>query len=420
MVKAGETVFMKEMTVLSVSELTDQIKGRLEGEFSNLRVEGEISNFRPSSTGHYYFSLKDKNAVIQAVMFRGRLGHLTFFPSDGNLVKVRGSLSVYPPRGAYQIICDSMEKSGEGDILALLEARKRRLASEGCFDAARKKPLPSFPRRIAVITSPTGAALQDILKVSRRRNPGIDILILPAPVQGSEAAAILTARLKTAPLFEDVEAVILGRGGGSLEDLLPFSDEDLVRAVADCPLPVVTAVGHEIDTCLADLAASAFASTPSAAAEMLFPARPPLQFKIGEYKRRMHREMINRTASVRLLLGKFTAEDMDRRLRPRLRDQALRIDELRESLNSGIREALRSRRRRVELLAVEMTAASPQAALKRGFALLRDGETGRPVDRLEKTRPGAPLTAELAGGRLLTRVEKVESSMESGEAVKNQ
>jgi exodeoxyribonuclease VII large subunit len=300
-----------------------------------------------------------------------------------------------------------MEKAGEGDILALLEERKRRLAREGCFDAALKKPLPPFPHRIAVITSPTGAALQDILRVSRRRNPGVDILILPAPVQGAEAAGLLTARIKSLALFDDVDAVILGRGGGSLEDLLPFSDEDLVRAVAACPLPVVSAVGHEIDTCLADLAASACAPTPSAAAEMLFPARAPLQFKIAEYRRRIHREMVNRTGRVRLLLDQFRPGEMDRRLKPQLRDRALRLDELKSGLVEGLRESLRLRRHRLEVLASGLRAASPEAALKRGFALLRDAETGRPVDAPEKTQPGKRLLVQLARGSLQTLVEHV-------------
>jgi len=181
--------------IYKVSEITLQIKELLESSFPYLRIEGEISNFRPSSTGHYYFTLKDKDAVLSAVMFRNKLQKLNFLPQDGMKVIAGGEISVYPQRGSYQLICETLERSGEGDILAMLEERKKRLAAEGLFDASRKKPLPLFPRRVAVVTSPTGAAIRDILQVLRRRNAGIDIVILPTPVQGEEADTYIAAQI---------------------------------------------------------------------------------------------------------------------------------------------------------------------------------------------------------------------------------
>jgi exodeoxyribonuclease VII large subunit len=207
---------------LTVSELTDLIRRCLEGSFSSVLVEGELSNFRPSSTGHYYFSIKDAGAIISGVMFKNRLRYLTFEPRDGMLIRAKGSISVYNQRGTYQIICESLEIAGTGDILAMLEKRKRALAAEGLFDEDRKKPLPRFPRAVGVISSPTGAAVRDILNILKRRAPGVKVIILPAPVQGAEAAAIIAARIEQANQWHLADTLIVGRGGGSLEDLLPF------------------------------------------------------------------------------------------------------------------------------------------------------------------------------------------------------
>ncbi|MDZ7792421.1 MAG: exodeoxyribonuclease VII large subunit [Spirochaetia bacterium] len=216
-----------------VSEITAHIKEILEQSFSTVAIEGEISNFRPAGSGHWYFTLKDRDAMIQAVMFKYRSARVTFTPADGQKVVVRGNISVYAKRGNYQIICDSMEKAGEGDILAMLEERKRKLAAEGLFAEEKKRPLPFFPTRIAVVTSPTGAAIRDILQVLGRRSSGLDVVVLPAPVQGDSAGAKIAAQIRRANRFQLGDVIITGRGGGSLEDLLPFSDEEVVRAVAE-------------------------------------------------------------------------------------------------------------------------------------------------------------------------------------------
>ena len=257
--------------VYSIQEITGIIKSLFEQNFSSLRIAGEISNCRPSSTGHLYFTLKDEKAALQAVMFKGRTWTLGFEPKDGLKVIVSGSLSVYEQRGSYQIIVETMELAGEGAILKMLEERKQKLAREGLFDRDRKRPLPFFPLRIAVITSPTGAALRDILTVLSRRNRRVSVTVLPAPVQGAEAAPVLVRQLETANRYKLGELIIIGRGGGSLEDLLPFSDEAVVRAVAASEIPVISAVGHEIDWALTDFAADVRAPTPSAAAELAVP-----------------------------------------------------------------------------------------------------------------------------------------------------
>ncbi|MDY7030185.1 MAG: exodeoxyribonuclease VII large subunit, partial [Spirochaetota bacterium] len=218
--------------VFKVSEITTHIKELLESSFPAVSIEGELSNFRPASSGHWYFTLKDQDAVIQAVMFKYRSARVRFQPADGLKVIVRGNISVYAKRGNYQIICESMEKAGEGDILAMLEQRKRDLAAEGLFAPERKRPLPFFPRRIAVVTSPTGAAVRDILQVLGRRSSGLDVVILPAPVQGDEAGGKIAAQIRRANMLKLGDILIVGRGGGSLEDLLPFSEEEVVRAIA--------------------------------------------------------------------------------------------------------------------------------------------------------------------------------------------
>ena len=262
--------------IYTVGEITSLIKTTLEDGFPWISVQGEISNFRPSSTGHWYFSLKDAEAVISVVMFRGRLDGVRFAPVDGMLVKATGSVSVYARRGNYQLICESLIKAGEGDILAMLEARKQKLAAEGLFDLDRKKPLPLFPATVAVVTSPTGAAIRDILRILRRRNAGIDVVILPTPVQGDGADERIARAIEIANTHRLGDVIIVGRGGGSLEDLMPFSSEVVVRAIAGSRIPVISAVGHETDVTLSDLVADVRAPTPSAAAEIVAASRVEL------------------------------------------------------------------------------------------------------------------------------------------------
>ncbi|RPJ08472.1 MAG: exodeoxyribonuclease VII large subunit, partial [Spirochaetaceae bacterium] len=321
--------------IFSITEITSLIQSLLEEGFPDIRIEGEISNFRPASSGHLYFSLKDKDSIIQAVMFKNRSQGLGFKPADGMLVRARGSLSVYPKRGNYQIICEEMELAGEGDILAMLEERKRRLAAEGLFDSERKKKLPLFPSRLAVVTSPTGAAIRDILRVLSRRHAGLSIIVLPAAVQGQEAASQIASQIRTANRFKMADVIITGRGGGSLEDLLPFSDEQVVRAIAESKIPVISAVGHEIDFALSDFAADLRAPTPSAAAEMVTASREELSRRVQELGVTLTREMDGRISGLKQRLSHFTIPLLERDFHTFLQPLLQRVDDAKEEILYG-------------------------------------------------------------------------------------
>ena len=239
-------------TIFTVTQITSLIKEILEASFNNITLEGEISNWRPSAAGHIYFTLKDSDSQIKAVIFRGAASKLSFSPKDGNKVRCKGSLSVYAPQGNYQIIVTSMELAGQGNILQMLEERKKKLAAEGLFDSNKKKNLPMFPKTIGVVTSPTGAAIRDILNVSKRRNPTININILPAIVQGDGAAETIVKMIELANFYELCDVLIIGRGGGSFEDLNCFNDEALARKLYEAPFPTISAVGHEGDYTICD------------------------------------------------------------------------------------------------------------------------------------------------------------------------
>ncbi|MDR2632746.1 MAG: exodeoxyribonuclease VII large subunit [Treponema sp.] len=363
----------------SVSALTERIRANLEGAFSSIQVEGEVSNYRPSSTGHAYFTLKDTKAAIAAVMFKNRLRSLSFEPRDGMLLRVRGSLSVYSQRGTYQIVCEEMEAAGTGDILALLERRKRALSAEGLFDQRRKKPIPRFPATVGVVSSPTGAAVRDILTVLNRRAAGIRVILLPAPVQGSEAAPLIVRRLEQANAWRIADVLILGRGGGSLEDLLPFSEEALVRAVAASDIPVISAVGHEIDWALSDFAADLRAPTPSAAAELVSANREETRLLLRAMGDTLYRTMQGRLERIRLLAKPFSREDLEYRFRAILQPRLVRFDDAKEALLEALEERLDRLRRRVELARRSLEAGSPLAILERGFSLVTREETGKLV-----------------------------------------
>ena len=398
---------LMENQLFSVSQITRLIKNTLEETFPLLRIEGEISNFRPSGAGHYSFTLKDQDAVISAVLFRGRASALSFSPADGQKVIARGNLTVYAQRGNYQILCDSLELAGEGRLLALLEERKRKLAAEGLFDEERKKPLPLFPSRVAIVTSPTGAAIRDILQVLRRRNSGLHLVILPAPVQGEGAGEKLAKQIERANRFSLGEVIILGRGGGSLEDLLPFSDEVLVRAVADSRIPVISAVGHEVDWAICDYAASRRAPTPSAAAELVSAPREELLRRVRERQGEILRETERRTAEARNLMRFFSADTLDRSFRIFLQPLLLRLDDAKEDMAEGMRLLLKDLRHRTELLEREISAGSPLSILEKGYAVVRSAKTGKTITDSRKTHIGEDLSIILSKGRIDAKVEEI-------------
>jgi len=364
---------------LTVSELTELIRCRLEESFPSVTVEGEISNCRPASSGHLYFSLKDSGAKIDAVMFRNRLRSLSFEPKDGMLLRVRGSLSVYAPRGSYSIVCEEMELAGSGDILAMLEKRKRTLAAEGLFDAERKKPVPRFPACVGVVSSPTGAAVRDILNVLGRRAAGIRVVILPAPVQGAAAAPIIARRIEQANGWKLADVLIVGRGGGSLEDLLPFSEEAVVRAVAASRIPVVSAVGHEIDWALCDFAADLRAPTPSAAAELASGDRAVALETVRAASQSFARAIRAGIDRAKLLLRPFAAEDLEYRFRAILQPRLVRFDDAKENLVNSLEDLVAGLKRRLELASAVLEAGSPLAIMERGYSMVINEKTGKVV-----------------------------------------
>ncbi|MFP3088882.1 exodeoxyribonuclease VII large subunit [Treponema sp. TIM-1] len=392
---------------LSVSELTERIRQNLEGAFTRITVEGELSNFRPSSTGHFYFTLKDAGASISAVMFKNRLRYLSFEPKDGMLLRVRGSVSVYAQRGTYQIICEEMEEAGTGDLLALLEKRKRQLAAEGLFDEEKRRPIPRFPETVGVVSSPTGAAVRDILNILARRAGGIRVIILPAPVQGNEAAGIIARRIEQANQWHLAEVLIVGRGGGSLEDLLPFSEEVVVRAVAASEIPIISAVGHEIDWALSDYAADLRAPTPSAAAELVSAHRQETLEWVREQVEFFHRTMVSRIDRGRLLSRPFRMEDLEYRFRSILQPRLVRFDDAKEKLLQCLSERISLLRRRLELALTGLEAGSPRAILERGFSVVINEETGKILRFPEDTKPGDRLGIRPLRGIITARTEKV-------------
>lgn len=396
------------LPTLSVSDITSMIKELLEGSFPSVTVEGEISNYRPSSTGHIYFTLKDETSAISAVMFKGKSRYLAFTPKDGALVRVTGSVSVYAARGSYQIIVDAMEMAGAGDILKILEDRKRRLADEGLFDQNRKRPLPFFPEKVAVITSPTGAAVRDILQIVGRRNPCVSVTVLPAPVQGPDAAETLVRQIETANRWNLADVIIIGRGGGSLEDLLPFSEESVVRAVAESDIPVVSAVGHEIDWALTDYAADARAPTPSAAAELVTPVKEDLESAITAAGNVLRSSMESKLERVRLILSRFTPESLELLFRRIEQPRLLRFDDAKENLLACMRERVTDAKHRIALRVIALENGNPQAILERGYSMVRTADGAILRDAAEATA-GTALEITPARGRLTARVQETYS-----------
>jgi exodeoxyribonuclease VII large subunit len=395
---------------LSVSELTELIRQKLEGSFASVTVEGELSNCRPSSTGHLYFTLKDSGAAISGVMFKNRLRFLSFEPRDGMLLRARGSISVYAQRGTYQIICEELEQAGTGDILVMLEKRKRSLAAEGLFDEDRKKPLPRFPAAVGVVSSPTGAAVRDILNILGRRAAGIRVIILPAPVQGADAAPIIARRIEQANQWHLGDVLIVGRGGGSLEDLLPFSEEAVVRAIAASRIPVVSAVGHEIDWALSDYAADLRAPTPSAAAELVSESRYEIGETIGVLERQIRESMKFRLDRARLLIKPFSLEDLEYRFRAILQPRLVRFDDAKEALLEALSGRVSELRRRLDLARTGLEAASPVSVLERGFSVVVHGNSGRTLRNAGDLKPGDPLIIRPLLGIAKARTESVLSN----------
>ena len=359
----GELAPSREPKVVSVSELNRHIREMLEGEFPTLWLKGEISNFKAHTSGHFYFSLKDSKAQINAVMFRGFNSQLRFRPEDGMEVLVRGKITVYEPRGNYQIFCETMEPVGAGALQKAFEQLKMKLQREGLFDESRKRPLPALPKHIAIVTSSTGAAIRDMLNVLGRRFKGAQITIIPCKVQGDQAPREIIEAIRLGNALKDVDVMIVGRGGGSIEDLWAFNDEGVARAISSARVPVISAVGHEVDFTIADFVADLRAPTPSAAAELVVKSAADLLERVRAQSRALRLAMLSNLNSAKqaaLSLGKRLVDPQRR-----LQDASMRCDELLQRLQAAVFRGFQDRRREIELIEEKIGTPLPQIAHSR-------------------------------------------------------
>lgn len=390
-------------TIFSVSDITSVIKEVLETSFSNIIIEGEISNWRPSSSGHIYFTLKDNNAQLKAVIFRSSAYKLNFSPKDGDKVRCYGNLTVYAASGNYQIVINKMQLAGTGNILQMLEERKRKLAAEGLFDSDKKKTLPLFPTTIGVVTSPTGAAIRDILNIAKRRNPKINIIVLPALVQGDIASQTIVKMIEIANFYKMCDVLIVGRGGGSLEDLLPFSEENVVRAVAASKIPVISAVGHEIDWAICDYAADFRAPTPSAAAEMAIPVLSDLKQELSTYKEFFYDTINQRIKNTRLMIKSFNPQSLETKFRSIQTPLLLRFDKAKENLHENLLNKIKDYRNKITNYLTVLENASPQTIFERGYSMVKD-KNGNIIRNKNQVAKGDEIFITFAKGEISANV----------------
>jgi exodeoxyribonuclease VII large subunit len=434
----------------SVSRLNAEVRAVLEGSFPLVWVEGEITGLSQPRSGHWYFGLKDAYAQVRCAMFRNRNVLARFRPADGQQVLIRARVSFFEARGDFQLVAEHIEPAGEGALRRAFEALKARLDAEGLFDAARKKALPAFPRRVGLVTSPSGAAIQDCLTVLRRRFPALPVVVYPVPVQGDGAAAEIAAMLQVADARAECDLLILTRGGGAPEDLAPFNDEGLARTIAGLRTPLIAAIGHEIDFTIADFVADRRAPTPSAAAELASPDGAELatrlqrtaarsrgafrriaqaaRTRLGHLAHRLARshpvallrqraqrldglELRQRRAVARrieILRQRLARADARRRLlapSARLATARTRVAELARRLAAAARASLAGRRSGLATVVAALEALSPLATLQRGYAVVRRADDGRVVRSCDLAPPGSRVEVQLAEGALDCRVD---------------
>ncbi|WP_024459872.1 exodeoxyribonuclease VII large subunit [Marinimicrobium sp. LS-A18] len=437
-----------ERPIFSVSQLNRRAKQLLETHLPLIWVEGEISNFARPSSGHWYFTLKDDQAQVRCAMFRGRNQQVRFNPQQGQQVLLRARVSLYENRGDYQLIAEHMEEAGAGALQRAFEALKHKLAQEGLFDPARKRPIPALPRHIGVITSASGAAVRDILTVLQRRFPSIPVTLVPVPVQGKEAAPAIVEALSLANRSGLFDVLILGRGGGSLEDLWPFNEEVVARAIAASDLPVVSAVGHEVDVTIADFVADLRAPTPSAAAELVVPDASEWLVRFRSYEQRLtqltrrrlqaeqqhlqhlskrlrhpgerlqqqsqrldslelrlRRVMQQRLGQARQRLDNLAARQKAQRPEPQLRQWQTRIEQLRQRLNRQMQQTLKQQRQRLSEAGRLLHGVSPLNTLERGYAIVHN-DAGEVIRDAAQVKPGERIRTRVAAGEILSRVEE--------------
>jgi exodeoxyribonuclease VII large subunit len=437
----------------SVAELTDRIQGVLETTFPDVLVEGEISNLNVPSSGHWYFSLKDDRASIQAVVWKTTARGFKFAPRDGMKVLARGTVRVYPPRGQYQLSVEVLEPLGKGSLQQAFEDLKERLAKEGLFDPGRKKRLPMLPRRIGVVTSPTGAVIRDILRVLGTRYQNLEVLIYPARVQGPEAAGEIVQGIRTLSRLRGLDVLILARGGGTLEELWPFNEEGVARAIATCPVPTISAVGHETDFTIADFVADLRAATPSAAAEQVVKAKDDLVARVQAAEAGLRSALSLRLSTIRSRVHALTLHRVFEAERGRVRNQAQRVDEAVRRAGTALERRVERGSHRLASTSSRITAfpwprrmgerrahvsatiqrahdlvarlchvergrlleqtgrlegLSPLGVLSRGYALVFD-RGGALVKDPGAVAPGDPIRVQVQGGAFQARVETEES-----------
>ena len=392
-----------QLPVFSVSQITSLIKEILETSFRTITIEGEISNWRPSSSGHIYFTLKDNVSQIKAVIFRSAAYKLSFSPKDGDKVRCTGNLTVYAAQGNYQIVVSKMEPAGTGNILQMLEERKQKLAAEGLFDSEKKRPLPLFPQTIGVVTSPTGAAIRDILNIAKRRNPKINIIVLPAIVQGDGAAQTIIRMIEIANFYKLCDILIVGRGGGSLEDLLPFSEENVVRAVSSSNILVISAVGHEIDWALCDYAADFRAPTPSAAAEMAIPVLEDIKIELQDYKEDLYNNINRIVKNTRLLIKSFNPDSLEIKFRNIQQPLLNRFENAKINLFENIKNKIKDYRNIISNSKTILENTSPQTILDRGYSMVTD-KKGNIIRNENQVSAGDEIKITLAKGKLSASV----------------
>ena len=399
--------------IYSITELTRELKQILEGAFPKIWVEGEISNYVKHSSGHRYFTLKDQNAQLRCVMWRWMGSHLIFEPQDGLKVRASGQVTIYEKSGQYQLIVTSIQPAGIGELELAFQQLKNKLADEGLFDPEHKIPIPEFPNRIGVVTSPTGAAIRDIINITGRRAPWVEIILWPVLVQGEGAASEIANAITGFNMLDLVDVLIVGRGGGSLEDLWAFNEEEVARAIYDSELPIISAVGHEIDFSIADFVADLRAPTPSAAAEIAVPDGEELLSRIDGYLESIFSTMIGLIEQEQGRLDDILSRYGLRKPLEIIAQRAQRCDDLSHLLDIHISHRMQTFTGRSRSLYEKLEMVSPKAVLKRGYSYARDRQ-GRAVKSFKQVAIDDKIDIILYEGGLQTRVTRIDPKSLTG------
>ena len=389
---------------ITVEQLNRYIKEKVDSDefLNNVYVKGEISNFKHHYTGHMYFTLKDENSLVKCIMFKSYTPHLSFMPKDGMKVLIFGSVSVFERDGVYQIYAKAMKEDGMGSLYEAYEELKAKLEKEGLFDESHKKPIPSFPETIGVLTASTGAVIRDIINVSTRRNPNVHIRLLPVPVQGPTAAEQIVAGIKRMNDEKLADVIILGRGGGSLEDLWPFNEEIVARAIYDSEIPIISAVGHETDYSISDFVADLRAPTPSAAAELAVCNMDDVLYTIDLYQNRYKTALKKKVQLMKLRYEKCMAQRVFKEPLQRINERAILLDTLVKSLTNSTRLKINDCRKEFVEVATKIDSLSPMKIMARGYSIVeKDGKIVKKVNDVQKDDE---LSIRLSDGQITTKV----------------